>query len=166
MNLRTSCFVIADSHGKPTPPQFLDYWPIDPSLSAETSMVASGFSFVPTLRDGRTTERGLINMYRGFVLVVLLSTSCGALAHGGGLNAEGCHNDRKNGGYHCHRGAAPPRTPAQSAPAKLLRGNLSGGSAYYANCSAARDAGAAPVRRGDPGYGSHLDRDNDGVGCE
>lgn len=23
-------------------------------------------------------------------------------AHGGGLNAAGCHNDRKNGGYHCH----------------------------------------------------------------
>lgn len=37
---------------------------------------------------------------------------------------------------------------------------------YYKNCTAARQAGAAPVRRGDPGYGSHLDRDNDGVGCE
>ena len=36
-----------------------------------------------------------------------------AVAHGGGLNAEGCHNDRKNGGYHCHRGSAarpPPMT--------------------------------------------------------
>ena len=41
-----------------------------------------------------------------------------------------------------------------------------GGSVYYANCDAARAAGAAPVRRGDPGYASHLDRDNDGVGCE
>lgn len=39
-------------------------------------------------------------------------------------------------------------------------------SAYYANCSEARAAGAAPVHRGDPGYGSHLDRDGDGVGCE
>ena len=36
----------------------------------------------------------------------------------------------------------------------------------YANCSAARAAGAAPVYRGEPGYGRHLDRDNDGVGCE
>ena len=26
--------------------------------------------------------------------------------------------------------------------------------------------GAAPVRRGDPGYARHLDRDGDGVGCE
>lgn len=39
-------------------------------------------------------------------------------------------------------------------------------SAYYTNCSAARAAGAAPVRIGDPGYGRHLDRDGDGVGCE
>lgn len=39
-------------------------------------------------------------------------------------------------------------------------------SVYYENCTAARDAGAAPVRRGDPGYGDHLDRDGDGVGCE
>ncbi|MFL0357597.1 excalibur calcium-binding domain-containing protein [Erythrobacter sp. GH1-10] len=37
---------------------------------------------------------------------------------------------------------------------------------YFANCSAARAAGAAPVRRGDPGYAPHLDRDRDGVGCE
>ena len=25
-------------------------------------------------------------------------------AHGGGLDAHGCHHDRKNGGYHCHQG--------------------------------------------------------------
>ncbi|HSK91829.1 MAG TPA: excalibur calcium-binding domain-containing protein [Euzebyales bacterium] len=37
---------------------------------------------------------------------------------------------------------------------------------YFDNCDAARAAGAAPVRRGDPGYGGHLDRDGDGVGCE
>lgn len=37
---------------------------------------------------------------------------------------------------------------------------------YYKNCSAARAAGAAPVYEGQPGYGRHLDRDGDGVGCE
>ncbi|GAA2178248.1 hypothetical protein GCM10009847_07590 [Leucobacter tardus] len=37
---------------------------------------------------------------------------------------------------------------------------------YFQNCSAARAAGAAPVYAGDPGYGPHLDRDGDGVGCE
>lgn len=27
-----------------------------------------------------------------------------AWPHGGGLDAYGCHNDRKHGGYHCHQG--------------------------------------------------------------
>lgn len=85
-----------------------------------------------------------------------------AEAHGGGLNAEGCHNDRKNGGYHCHRGGGGSATP--SRPVRQAFASRSGGA--FPNCSAARAAGAAPVRRGDPGYGSHLDRDNDGIGCE
>lgn len=86
-----------------------------------------------------------------------------AVAHPGGLNSEGCHNDRKNGGYHCHRAGAGSRdTPPNRTP-QPLAGN---GRRAYANCSAARAAGAAPVRRGQPGYGPHLDRDNDGVGCE
>ncbi|TFD91255.1 GmrSD restriction endonuclease domain-containing protein [Cryobacterium serini] len=37
---------------------------------------------------------------------------------------------------------------------------------YFQNCTAARDAGASPVRAGEPGYGRHLDRDGDGTGCE
>ncbi|MED0665757.1 excalibur calcium-binding domain-containing protein [Bacillus badius] len=37
---------------------------------------------------------------------------------------------------------------------------------YYKNCAAVRAAGAAPIYRGDPGYGSHLDREGDGVACE
>ena len=43
-----------------------------------------------------------------------VSVPTAALAHGGGLNADGCHHDRKNGGYHCHR--APSRQPARPAP--------------------------------------------------
>jgi hypothetical protein len=39
-------------------------------------------------------------------------------------------------------------------------------SVAYTNCTAARAAGAAPVLRGEPGYGRHLDRDSDGIGCE
>ena len=39
-------------------------------------------------------------------------------------------------------------------------------SSYYENCTAARAAGAAPVYEGQAGYGPHLDRDRDGVGCE
>ena len=98
---------------------------------------------------------------------VLLALLIGGLpsvpvaAHGGGLNAEGCHNDRKNGGYHCHRG---PVARLSSGTSKPQRGT--GGGSYFANCDAARAAGAAPVHSGDPGYSRRLDRDGDGVGCE
>ena len=27
-----------------------------------------------------------------------------AYSHGGGLNKQGCHNNRSTGDYHCHRG--------------------------------------------------------------
>lgn len=56
---------------------------------------------------------------------------------------------------------APAPEPAYSPPERLAEP-----SAYYRDCSAARAAGAAPVRAGDPGYARHLDRDGDGVGCE
>jgi hypothetical protein len=94
----------------------------------------------------------------------VLAMPAAVAAHPGGLNSEGCHNNRKTGDYHCHRGSqnsgsSRPQGLIVSSPAKR-----SGGA--FANCSAARAAGAAPVRRGDPGYGPHLDRDGDGVGCE
>jgi endonuclease YncB( thermonuclease family) len=38
-----------------------------------------------------------------------------ALAHGGGLDASGCHHDRKHGDYHCHRRPSQP-TPPPPAP--------------------------------------------------
>jgi hypothetical protein len=37
---------------------------------------------------------------------------------------------------------------------------------YYANCTAAKAAGAAPLHAGQPGYRDGLDRDHDGVACE
>lgn len=78
-------------------------------------------------------------------------------AHPGGLAADGCHNDRRNGGRHCHGGSSPPVREAQRA---------FGAGVYYRNCAAARAAGAAPIYAGQPGYGSHLDRDGDGKACE
>ncbi len=75
-----------------------------------------------------------------FALIALLS-SCfvsDAYSHGGGLNSAGCHNNRKTGGYHCHRGGytlpritapqrtyTPPRlynpTPRLAAPPAPVR---------------------------------------------
>ncbi len=37
---------------------------------------------------------------------------------------------------------------------------------YYENCTAARAAGVAPIREGEPGYRGRLDRDKDGWACE
>lgn len=48
--------------------------------------------------------------------------------------------------------AAPPPPPDASV--------------YYANCTAVRAAGAAPIYPGDPGFQSKFDRDKDGIGCE
>ena len=91
-----------------------------------------------------------------------------AQAHGGRTNAEVCHNDRKNGGYHCHNGIA-----SNAGTRTSLSNNISPSTqlkpsdkTYYPNCAAVRADGAAPLRRGEPGYASHLDRDNDGVACE
>jgi hypothetical protein len=60
---------------------------------------------------------------------------------------------------------SPDRTPNHPNGA-VDGGGSSSASAYYRNCAAARATGAAPVHRGDPGYGPHLDRDGDGTGCE
>lgn len=38
----------------------------------------------------------------------LLFASGGASAHGGGLDANGCHFKRSTGEYHCHRGGLLP----------------------------------------------------------
>jgi hypothetical protein len=37
---------------------------------------------------------------------------------------------------------------------------------YYVNCDAVREASAAPLRAGDEGYRSALDRNHDGTACE
>ena len=52
--------------------------------------------------------------------VALMAVSGMALAHSGRTNSEGCHNDRRNGTYHCHNGSSasstPSVTPRRSAP--------------------------------------------------
>lgn len=43
--------------------------------------------------------------------LLLVAFTCGApsavLAHGGGLDKNGCHTKRATGEYHCHRAPAP-----------------------------------------------------------
>jgi hypothetical protein len=99
------------------------------------------------------------------VAILFASISVGlptlpAAAHPGGLDANGCHHNRKTGDYHCHRAGASTSRSRGLGAVSTYRGGP------FRNCSEARAAGAAPVYRGQPGYAPHLDRDNYGIGCE
>ncbi|WP_238588760.1 excalibur calcium-binding domain-containing protein [Rhodococcus pyridinivorans] len=56
---------------------------------------------------------------------------------------------------------SPVNTPEYTPPP-----SPSASWAYYKNCDAARAAGAAPLLRGQAGYRSELDADDDGIACE
>ena len=58
--------------------------------------------------------------------------------------------------------AEPAEEPAAPAPAPEQTPTR----VHFSSCKQAREAGAAPLYRGDPGYNPKLDRDNDGVACE
>ena len=60
----------------------------------------------------------------------------------------------------------PPAPPVQPAQVQNLVGAQQNSAGAYPNCCAAWTAGDAPVYAGSPGYGPHLDRDHDGIGCE
>jgi hypothetical protein len=55
---------------------------------------------------------------------------------------------------------------ARSSTPGSNRSSTAPSDVYYPNCDAVRAAGAAPLRRGDPGYSRELDRDGDGVACD
>lgn len=103
-----------------------------------------------------------------FVLVALIASSAPTelAAHTGGLDASGCHTNRKTGDYHCHRSPSTSVGRNDSSNNAARTAVSRPDSRTFKNCAEARAAGAAPVRRGEPGYGPHLDRDNDGIGCE
>ena len=66
--------------------------------------------------------------------------------------------------------AAPTTTTtakaATTTTAKPATTSTTAKTVSYANRAAVKAAGAAPIRRGDPGYSSRLDRDGDGIACE
>jgi hypothetical protein len=69
----------------------------------------------------------------GLALLVMGSS---VAAHSGGLNAQGCHNNRKTGDYHCHRASSGGSGVADdSPPVKLSRSGICHvrGTNYYAN---------------------------------
>lgn len=62
--------------------------------------------------------------------------------------------------------ATTQATTAATAPATTRATVPATRAVSYANCTEVRNAGAAPIRRGQPGYSTSLDRDGDGIACE
>jgi hypothetical protein len=60
----------------------------------------------------------------------------------------------------------PPAPTSSTAPDPHDEPSRRSSDVYYENCAAAREAGAAPLHRGDPGYRSQMDGDDDGIACE
>lgn len=61
-------------------------------------------------------------------------------------------------------GALGPERAGALGPGR--EGARGAGEGAYPSCAAAGAVRAVPIRRGEPGYGRHLDPDGDGVGCE
>lgn len=61
---------------------------------------------------------------------------------------------------------AAAREEAERQAAEVTRQQQPADDFTYPNCTAVKEAGAAPIHPGDYGWHSGLDRDGDGVGCE
>ena len=55
---------------------------------------------------------------------------------------------------------------AETLPQRLAQRDAIEKSVHYEGCDTVRILGKAPLYRGQPGYGSHMDGDGDGVACE
>lgn len=63
-------------------------------------------------------------------------------------------------------GEAPALTGGNDVPDEDVNPAPTQDAEPFENCAAAREAGAAPLHKGEPGYGAHMDGDGDGVACE
>lgn len=84
------------------------------------------------------------------------------IAHGSGSDAEmsAADLDSQQPSVAAYR---PRRRAARTYMAASVSSYAVG---MFRNCAQARAAGAAPLYRGQPGYGPHMDGDNDGIACE
>ena len=63
---------------------------------------------------------------RALLAALALFSGQAVWAHGGGLDSNGCHHDRKRGGYHCHRSSYVPSAVPASPPASNFAPATSG----------------------------------------
>lgn len=95
-----------------------------------------------------------------FLLAILLVTlrMTNAGAHGGGLDSQGGHNNRKTGGYHYHRGpmagqSSASKTEAAAAPNEKISGSDTGQAGKISRPS------AGPIAKHLVGVASVIDGD-------
>ena len=63
-------------------------------------------------------------MVRFLLISILLIVPFKVYSHGGGLNKEGCHNNRSTGNYHCHRDSKDIRELSQSEKTSINNESL------------------------------------------
>lgn len=97
-----------------------------------------------------------------FVLVVPVFAS----AHSGRTNAEGCHNNRKTGDYHCHGKKTVAKQETKTS-AKISARTVAKADYNCTDFSTYEEAQSFYERNGGPLIDPHnLDRDKDGIACE
>ena len=126
---------------------------------------------------------------------LLLICAGGAAAHGGRLDSKGCHHDRKNGGYHCHRSTGAPaadskpgpsirrspshqvpqiyypsknpaQLPVRSAPTQIDGPQKEAAQFFFSTCAQARSIGKRDLQTVAEGYRPELDSNGNGVACD
>ena len=99
-------------------------------------LVKSSDSTEHKIYDNMISIRGCGMNKKIICTIILLSIPSFAGAHGGGLNSEGCHNDRKRGTYHCHRSSYTPKSASSfssSRSSSFTNYNKASNSAKYNN---------------------------------
>ncbi|MEK5479605.1 MBL fold metallo-hydrolase [Paenibacillus sp. FSL R5-0407] len=71
---------------------------------------------------------------------------------------------KTSGGGSPSKSTAKPSEQAAAKPTEVPKKQED--NVVYKNCTAVREAGKAPLHKGDPGYSTKLDRDGDGIACE
>ena len=74
-------------------------------------------------------------MKKLILVILFLILSNKAYSHGGGLNKQGCHNNRSTGDYHCHRGSSSNKSTTSKS------GSMSFGNEDFYNLRLANHLG-------------------------
>lgn len=77
--------------------------------------------------------------------IAILAMPVTAFAHGGGLNKEGCHNNRSTGDYHCHRGSGSSSSSSPSSSSSLGSSSSSMHENYFNSLLASQLGGRTEV---------------------